>query len=149
MAGMLSARGALLGLAACLPAAALALDYRSLAEAGVMYDAPSKQAKPRFVVARATPVEVVVSVEGWSKVRDSAGDIAWVEARLLEPRRTVIVTVQRAAVRREPQPEAPLVFEAERDVLLELDAGAPAGWAKVRHRDGQGGYVRVNQIWGL
>lgn len=135
-------------LAAAFAAPAAALDYRSLSEAGVMYDAPSKQAQPRFVVAAATPVEVVVSLEGWAKVRDAAGDIVWVERRLLGERRTVIVTAPKAEVRREASPEAPLVFEAERDVVLDLEEGAPPGWVRVRHRDGQAGFVRVVQVWG-
>jgi hypothetical protein len=29
-----------------------------------------------------------------------------------------------------------------------IEAG-PAGWAKVRHRDGAQGYVKASQIWGL
>ncbi|MDP3288775.1 MAG: SH3 domain-containing protein [Methyloversatilis sp.] len=46
--------------------------------------------------------------------------------------------------------DAPLVFEAERRVLLEpLTEAAPAGWAKVKHRDGQSGFVRISQVWGL
>ncbi len=135
-------------LAAVLPGMAHALDFRSLTEAGVMYDAPSRQARPRFVVARATPVEVIVSVEGWIKVRDSAGDIAWIESRLLGDRRTVIITAPRAEIRRAADANAALVFEAERDVVLDLDEAAPPGWLKVRHRDGQSGFVRVTQVWG-
>ena len=129
---------------------ALALDYRSLAEPAAMYDAPSQKAKPLFVIARYTPVEVVVALEGWVKVRDAGGGLAWVEKRLLKDQRTLLVTTPRAQVRSAPEPNAPLVFEAEKDVVLELADPAPAGgWAKVRHRDGQGGYVRANQVWGL
>ena len=48
------------------------------------------------------------------------------------------------------------MFRAEQNVLLELaePATSPAttahpGWVKVRHRDGQSGFVRVAQIFGL
>jgi len=48
------------------------------------------------------------------------------------------------------------VFRAERGVLLELAEPASAatttatpGWVKVKHRDGQSGYVRITQIFGL
>lgn len=125
-----------------------ALEYRSLAEPAILYDAPSKQGKPLFVIARYTPVEVVVSVEGWTKVRDAGGAIAWVERRALTDRRTLIATT-RAQAREQPAPEAPVVFEAEKDVVLELADSGPAGWVKVRHREGQVGFVRVNQVWGL
>jgi SH3-like domain-containing protein len=135
-------------LAAAVPA--WALEYRSVAEAGaVMYDAPSQKAKPLFRVRAGTPVEVVVSLEGWIKVRDAAGDIAWVEQKALADKRMLIVTAVTAEVRSQPEAGAPVVFEAEQEVVLEFLEPGPPGWAKVRHRDGPSGYVRVNQVWGL
>ncbi len=131
------------------PAIAWALEYRSMAEAAPMYDAPSQKARPLWVVARGTPVEVVVSLEGWVKVRDAAGDLAWVERRTLADRRMLIVTARGAEVRSQADAAAPLVFAADKDVLLEFVESGPSGWAKVRHRDGQSGFVRVNQVWGL
>jgi SH3-like domain-containing protein len=61
----------------------------------------------------------------------------------------VIVTADRAEVRQKPEEGSPLVFEAEKNVALEYLEAAPGGWIKVRHRDGQSGFVRANQIWGL
>jgi SH3-like domain-containing protein len=134
----------------CLAATtAAALDYRSLTEAAVMYDAPSAKARPLFAIARGTPIEVVVAIEGWVKVRDAKGDLAWVEKRLVSDKRNVMVRADRAQVRSEAEEKAPLVFEAEKDVLLELLEPAPAGWAKVKHRDGQQGFVKFSQVWGL
>jgi SH3-like domain-containing protein len=132
-----------------LAAPALALDYRSVAEATALYDAPSQKAKPLYVIARGTPVELVVTVEGWVKVRDQKGDLAWIEKKLLADRRTLIVRADRAQVRAQADDKAPLVFDAEKDVVLELIEAAAAGWAKVKHRDGQQGYVKVAQVWGL
>ncbi|MFA7270167.1 MAG: SH3 domain-containing protein [Sterolibacterium sp.] len=134
-------------LLAALPAAAL--EYLSLAEASVMYDAPSLKATPLFVIARQTPVEVVVALEGWYKVRDSAGSLAWIEKRQLSEKRTLLATAARVQVRSQPEPNATPIFEAEKDVVLELIEPAAAGWAKVRHRDGQSGFIRTNQVWGL
>ncbi|MCX7171663.1 MAG: SH3 domain-containing protein [Proteobacteria bacterium] len=131
-----------------LPAAAL--DFLSLAEAGVMYDAPSLKATPLFVIARSTPVEVVVVLEGWYKVRDAGGSLAWIEKRQLSEKHTLLVTAARAQVRAQAEPNATPVFEAEKDVILELvEPVSTAGWAKVRHRDGQSGFVRTNQVWGM
>lgn len=137
---------ALLGLAA----PALALDFASLGEPAVMYDAPSTKAKPLFVASRYTPVEVVVVVEGWVKLRDAAGPpLAWVERRYLSEQRTVAVKVARAQIHAQAEDGAAIVFEAEKDVAMELVEAAPPGWAKVKHRDGQAGYVRATQVWGL
>lgn len=128
---------------------ALALDYLAVAEAAAMYDAPSQKAKPLYAIARGTPVEVVVSVEGWVKVRDPKGDLAWIEKRHLSDKRTVIVRAGRAQVRAAGDDKAALTFEALQDVVLGLLEPAANGWAKVQHRDGQQGYVKTAQVWGL
>ena len=44
---------------------------------------------------------------------------------------------------------APVAFQAEQNVLLDLNELAGNGWARVTHRDGQSGYIRANQVWGL
>ncbi len=135
--------------AQAVPSAALALDYRSVTEAVAVYDAPSAKAKPLFVVLAGTPVELVVSLEGWSKVRDSKGDLTWIEKKHLAEKRNVIVRAERAQVRVAAEDKAALVFEVERDVVLELLDVPPGGWAKVRHRDGQDGFLKATQVWGL
>ena len=121
----------------------------TLAEAAPVYDAPSAKSKPLFVVLAGTPVELVVSLEGWSKVRDSHGDLVWIEKKHLAEKRNVIVRADRAQVRAAAEDKAALVFEAERDVVLELLEAAPGGWAKVKHRDGQSGFLKAPQVWGL
>ena len=140
--------GSLLWLAA-IASSAHALDYRTLSDAAPAYDAPSAKAKPLFVVLAGTPVELVVSLEGWSKVRDNRGDLVWVEKKYLAEKRNVIVRAERAHVRAAAEDKAALVFEAERDVVLELLEAAPGGWAKVQHRDGPSGFVKASQVWGL
>lgn len=129
--------------------AASALDYRSVLEPALLYDAPSQQAKPLFAIARGTPVESVVALDAWVKVRDAKGELAWIEKRLLSERRNLIVKGETAQVRAKAEDAASVVFEAATGVLLELVEPGPAGWARVRHRDGQQGFVKATQVWGL
>lgn len=143
-------RAAWLSLTLCvLPLPAAALDFFSVSEAAPLFDAPSAQAKPLFVIAAGTPVEQVVSLEGWSKVRDSTGDLVWIEKKYLSEKRNVMVRVDHAEVRVSADEKAALAFAAERDVLLELVEAVPGGWVKVKHRDGQSGFVKAAQVWGL
>ena len=118
-----------------------------------MYDAPSLKAKPLFVLGRDYPVEVIVNVEGWLKVRDAGGTVAWVEKKSIGDKRMLVVRSSVSDVHANPDAGAPIVFKAESSVLLELldpaYANTTPGWAKVRHRDGQTGYVRILQVWGL
>lgn len=137
-------------LLALLPGMAAALDFRSVAaERAVLYDAPSPQAKKLYTVGKYYPVEVVVNLDTFAKVRDSGGALFWIEKKNLSETRTVVVTASRADIRQAPEQNAPLVFQAERDVALELVEQTQNGWAKVRHRDGQSGYVAISQVWGL
>lgn len=143
-------RASLLALLPALCAgAAQALDYRSVGETAVLYDAPSQKAKPLFAIAAGTPVEAVVMLDTWVKVRDMKGDLAWIERRLLADKRMLQVRAERAQVRANASDNAALLFEAEPDVLLEFVEPAPAGWLKVRHRDGPQGFVKAVQVWGL
>lgn len=130
-----------------------AAEFRAAADpATVLYDAPSLKAKAIWIVGRDYPLEVVVNVEGWLKVRDATGALAWVEKRATAERRTVLVRVPVAEVRSAADPAAPVVFKAEQSVLLELvdpSAAAVAGWLRVRHRDGPVGFARLQDLWGL
>lgn len=136
---------ALAGLA--LPAAAI--DYKSVAEAAVLYDVPSAKGKKLFVVRRLTPVEVVVALEGWVKIRDAEGALAWIERAALSDARTLIVTASKGIVRKSPDAAAAVLFELERNVAVELVSERRDGWVEVRHADGGTGFMRVNQVWGL
>ena len=129
---------------------ATAGEFRSIAENGTpMYDAPSVRAKKLFVASRLYPVEVVISIDSWVKVRDQAGDLVWVEKKTLSDKRTVIVTAAVADVRQTANDQAGLVFRAQQGVALDVAEPPAGGWVRVRHADGQSGYVKINQLWGI
>jgi SH3-like domain-containing protein len=133
-----------------LPAAAQPAEFRSVqGTVAILYDAPSVQAKKRFLMSTGYPLQVLVKLDKWIKVRDDGGDIAWVEAKNLGDRRTLIVTEAGAEVRAKATPDAPLIFRADRGLLLELAEPPANGAVKVRHRDGQSGYISTKKVWGL
>lgn len=135
-------------LAAITVAPAWGLEFRSVAgNAAVLYDAPSAKARKLYVVSQGYPVEVVVVVEGWVKVRDASGDLTWVESKALSDKRTVMIKVPIAQIRQSADDGAPVVFQAEQNVILELEDVA-GGWLRVKHRDGQAGFVKAGDVWG-
>ena len=112
-------------IALLIPPLALAADYRATAEQPtVLYDGPSAKAKPLFLYGRDVPVELIVTVEGWAKVRDSAGTIGWIDRKGLSDKRMVVVRTPLAEVRAAADDASALIFRAERDVLLELAEAA-------------------------
>lgn len=118
----------------------------------VLFDAPSTRANKTFIVLRQSPLEVLVKLDKWTKVRDHEGTIGWVENETLAARNTprlVMVNVATADIRTAADAGANVVFDAQRNVVLEITSTvAPVGWLAVKHRDGQMGFVRLLQVWG-
>jgi SH3-like domain-containing protein len=72
-----------------------------------------------------------------------------VENKQLSDSRTVIVTAPNTEARAQPTADAAAVFRAEKNVLLEVEEAPANGWLKVRHRDGESGYVKIGAVWGV
>ena len=143
-------RGLAVSILLALAGPAAAAEFRSIAESGtLMYDAPSVRAKKLFVASRLYPVEIVINIDTWAKVRDHAGDLVWVEKKALSDRRTVIVTAAVAEARQTASDQAVLVFQAQQGVALDIAEPPAGGWIRVRHADGATGYVRISQVWGI
>ena len=126
---------ALTALTLCI--SAWALDMRAPNDNVVVYDGGSTQATPQFILLRGTPVELIVTTDKWSKIREAGGGMGWVERSQLIDRTQVIVTAANGEVRQAPDAASPLVFAAQKDVLLDIADKPVGGWVKVRHRDGQ------------
>lgn len=140
---------ALLLASAFVSSSAHALDYKSVGAApAIMYDAPSEKGRRVFVAPRGMPVEIVLTYGDWSKVRDSAGSLSWVQSKMLAAKHNVMVTAANAKIRAAAQDASPIVFSADKNVLLEVAEPAASGWLKVKHRDGQSGYVKITEVWG-
>ncbi len=117
-------------------------------DAVILYDAPSLKAEKLYVVSRYLPVEAVVNTTSWVKILDHSGSMAWVEKRFLSKQRYVIVTAPLADIYQDANKNATRVFQAQEQVVLEWIETTDTGWAKVRHRDGQTGYISITQVWG-
>lgn len=147
MTGNMRLPVALAVLIAAAPAAAA--DWRAVGEAGaLLYDAPSREATPLYVVTPRYPLEVIVELEAWAKVRDHTGTLTWVEKGTLTGPRSILVTQPAAQVHLRPEEGAPVAFVAAENVALELIESAPGGWLHVRHADGADGYLRASAAWG-
>ena len=125
-----------------------ALEYKALAEHAIVYDAGSRQANPQFILLRGTPVEIIVTVEKWVKIREQSGGLGWVERSQVADGNNVIV-VTPTEIRQQPDAAAPVVLPVARNVLLEFVEKPTGAWLKVRYRDGQTGYVALRAVWGI
>ncbi len=133
-----------------LPTVAMSADFRSVGERPtILFDAPAAKSTKLHVLGAWQPVEVVVKLDKWSKVRDFSGELAWVENVALTDKRLVVVSAAAAEVRSQSKAAAPIAFEVKRGVVLELTGAPVEGFAPVRHRDGAAGFIPISLIWGL
>ncbi len=126
-----------------------ALEYVSVADSSaILYDTPSLKGKKLFVINQFTPLEKVVNLQTWIKVRDSSGGLAWIERRATSDKRFVVVTAALATVRQAPEPNAPAVFHVSKGVAIESLGVNGGGWIKARHQDGSTGFIKSIEVWG-
>ncbi|BBO99787.1 SH3 domain-containing protein [Sulfuriferula nivalis] len=124
-----------------------ALDFRSTANtAAVLYDAPSTEATRLFVLSKGYPLEVVVIITGWAKVRDSSGAMAWIALDQLSTTRTLVVR-SASTIRNTPNDNAPVTAQVAANVILVWLENS-GEWAKVRLPNQSTGYIKLNQVWG-
>lgn len=126
-----------------------ATEYISVKEShAILYDAPSVKAKKLFVVNRHMPLEQVVVLDSWVKVRDKSGGLYWVEKKALSSTRYVFALSPIVDVLDKPEEGANKVFQVRQQIALQLLESTGAGWLKVKHLDGEVGYVRSTEVWG-
>lgn len=142
---------------------ACAQDFVSVGDQpAILFDAPSLKAKKLFVLSPHYPLQAVVTLDHWVKVRDQSRKLFWVEKSSLGANRYVMVSAPLADVRQAASDDSPLVFRAKAGVLLEASQpeeppqpqaqsqpqAASSGWLAVKHQDGQSGFVKESQVWG-
>lgn len=142
-------RAAFLGAALAISTAATALEFGSSARASILYETPAISAGKLAVISAGYPLEKVVTIPGWVKVRDETGALAWMEESAFSTKRTLLIKAPLAHVLEKPLDNAPTRFRVPRGVTLELIAPVEGGWIKVRHLSGQEGYARIRDVWGL
>ena len=129
---------------------AIALEFHSVAVTkAVLYDAPSKEASKVYLLSAGYPVEIIVNLGDWVKVRDQLGSLSWIESTSLSPKRTVLV-LAKADIKSSEDITSPMLASVEKDVVLELvSPNIKNGWVKVKHRDGIVGYIQLVNLWGI
>ena len=133
----------------CAPAISSAIEFRTVSdEIAVLYEGPSRESRKQLILTRGYPVEVIISTDGWMRVRDETGSFGWIEESSLGTTRTVMVTGELTEARESPADTARLVFRAKRGVVLEF-LELSGGWARVKHHSGLVAYIRLTDLWGV
>lgn len=128
-----------------------AIEFRTVAaNKSVVYDAPSTEANKLYIFGSGYPVEVIVNLGEWIKVRDHFGSLSWIQNKQLTNKRSVLVLQDNTPLKQSEDANAALVTTLAKDVVVELlTPVAKNGWVKVKHRDGLTGFVQATALWGF
>ena len=61
------------------------------AKQAVLFEGPSNTTEKIFIVTEGYPLEVLVSLKDWKKVKDHNGKISWIESKFTHIERTVLI----------------------------------------------------------
>lgn len=98
-------------------------------------------------VRKGLPVEVVKEYQIWRQVRDESAATGWINKSLLTGERTALVTRQVRTLYTRPDLSSPPVWRIEPGALVSVVL-CEGEWCRVA-RDGKGGYILRNQLWGI
>ena len=96
---------------------------------------------------RHLPVQITAEYGNWRRVRDIEGAGGWIHYSLLSGARYVLVTEDKAPLRRRPEPDARPVAQAEAGVVARL-GDCTADWCEIT-ADRLSGWVLKAHLWGV
>ncbi len=97
--------------------------------------------------AHGVPLQVVEESGDWRRVCDPEGGLAWVRARALDSRRTVMrIALSDLPMRRAPSMEAKATAVLAARATAQL-LTCKAGWCRISV-DHASGWVRADEVWG-
>jgi SH3-like domain-containing protein len=97
--------------------------------------------------ARRLPVQIVEETREWGKICDPDGKSSWVRRTALDGRRTLYRQAgEPLALRRRPNPDAPVAAELRAGSIVDLDK-VQDDWRRVKV-DGVTAWAAADQLWG-
>lgn len=98
-------------------------------------------------VGKYYPVDIINKSGNWCQIRDFEGDTGWIYRSLLKKIPAVIVKGDRVNVREGPGTSFKVLFQAEKGVSFKL-LKRKKKWLKVKHADGDVGWIHTGLVWG-
>jgi SH3-like domain-containing protein len=107
---------------------------------------PGTQYEVLWQAEKNYPVEVVEEKGNWIHFKDFEGYEGWGYKPLLGKKKTVVVKVYKANVRKGPGTQNPIVFTAEKGTPFEV-TDMENDWYRIRHSDGDFGWISSGLLW--
>ena len=95
---------------------------------------------------RDLPVQIIAEFDHWRKIRDPSGTVGWIHRSMLTGKRTAVILVPLAVLRRTARADAPALARLEAGVITGLDA-CNKDWCRIEV-SGLTGWIERAAIWG-
>ena len=117
----------------------------------VLFEGPSKTTEKMYIVTEGYPLEVLVSLKDWKKVKDHNGKISWIESKNIHNERTVLTTKDDAVIFNQANEMSHKLANVDKFVVLKLNSPILIGnWAQVKTQiEGLIGFINSTEVWGL
>ena len=117
----------------------------------VLFEGPSKTTEKMFIVTEGYPLEVLVSLKDWKKVKDHNGKISWIESKNTHNERTVLILKDDAVIFNQANEKSHKLANVDKFVVLKLNSSMLVGnWAHVKTQiEGLVGFINSREVWGL
>ena len=117
----------------------------------ILFEGPSKTTEKMYIVTEGYPLEVLVSLKDWKKVKDHNGKISWIESKHTHIERTVLITKDDAVIFNQANDKSHKLANVDKFVVLKLNSSMLVGnWAQVKTQiEGLIGFINSKEVWGL
>ena len=121
------------------------------AKQAVLFEGPSNTTEKMFIVTEGYPLEVLVSLKDWKKVKDHNGKISWIESKFTHIERTVLILKDDTVIFNQANAKSHKLANVDKFVVLKLNSPMLVGnWAEVKTQiEGLIGFINSKEVWGL
>ena len=121
------------------------------AKQAVLFEGPSNTTEKMFIVTEGYPLEVLVSLKDWKKVKDHNGKISWIESKFTHIDRTVLILKDDTVIFNQANDKSHKLANVDKFVVLKLNSPMLVGnWAEVKTQiEGLIGFINSKEVWGL
>jgi SH3-like domain-containing protein len=117
----------------------------------ILYEGPSDSTSKEFIVTQSYPLQVLVKLKDWIKVRDHEGKISWIKAKDITRDRTVLTLKNNVILFYKPSYSSVKLADISVNVALRLVSPLNTdGWIEVKTLSQNiEGFIRVQDVWGF
>ena len=117
----------------------------------LLYEGPSASTKKLYIVTEGYPLEIMVNLKDWKKVKDHTGNSSWIQSNFVDKNRTVMTIKGNVNLYHKASLQSSKLGQISEFVILNLNSTLVTdGWVNVQSQlEGLTGYVRIDKVWGL